>query len=94
MKVEFRGNFFYFTSGNEFRTEIQAEEWVGYWKNIDDVKRTEMINTKGVGSLDLYPELFEVHLYLEGRKLPRMFKMATVEGYNQVVQTLQSGINF
>ncbi len=94
MKVEFRGKFFYFTSGPEVANEISAEEWVGYWKNIDDTKRTEMVNADCVVIVDAFPELFEVHLYMQGRKTPRMYKMATVEGYNQVLQVLQSGMNF
>jgi hypothetical protein len=94
MKVQFRGKFFYFTSGPEFANEIQAEEWVGFWRNIDETKRTEMINTACVVSVDVFPDLYEVHLYMDGRKIPRQYKMATVEGYNQVIQTLQSGLSF
>ncbi len=94
MRVLFRGKFFYFHSGPEFVTEIQAEEWVGFWKQIDLTKRTEMINTQAVTALEIYPELFEVHLHMEGRKVPRMFKMANETGYLQVVEILQSGLTF
>ncbi len=94
MKVEFRGKFFYFTSGPEFANEIATEEWIGVWRNIDESRRTEMINVACVVMVDVFPDLYEVHLYMDGRKTPRQFKMATVEGYNQVLQVLQSGMNF
>lgn len=94
MKVAFRGKFLYVQSGREFAAEIPAEEWVGYWKNIDETKRTELISVEGVSALDLYAELLEVHIYMEGRKVPRMFKMATQTDYDKVVQTLQSGLSF
>ena len=94
MKVEFRGKYFYVYSGPQVASEIPAEEWVGYWKNIDETKRTEIIHAEAVTGLDLYPELLEVHMYMEGRKVPRMFKLATETAYQQVLQTFQSGLSF
>lgn len=94
MKVVFRGKYFYIYSGAEFAFEIPAEEWIGIWRNIDETKRTEIINTEYVAGVDLLPDLFEVQLYLRGRKTPRQFKMADEQGYQQVVQILQSGLSF
>jgi hypothetical protein len=94
MKVAFRGQYLYVYSGPEFATEIPAEEWIGIWRNIDETKRTEIINAEYVGGVDLLPDLFEVHLYLRGRKTPRQFKMVDEQAYQQVVQILQSGLSF
>jgi hypothetical protein len=94
MKIEFRGSFFYIYSNPECVNEISAEEWIGLWKNCDETKRTEIIHTESIAGVDVYSDQFEIHIYLRGRKTPRQFKMATQTGFQQVLQTLQSGLNF
>lgn len=95
MKIVYQGQYFYFYSGPEYQSEITAEEFNGgYWKNLDDTKRTIILPVSAVSSIDLYHDLFEIHLYVSGLKVPRLFKFLDANAFTQFLTVLQQGFHF
>ncbi len=94
MKLEYKGQFFYIRSGPEYATEFPAEEWIGVWRNIDELRRIEIMYTTQVTEVNLFPDFWEVHLYVRGRKTAKQYKFPDVATYDRFVQVLQSGLAF
>ena len=94
MKLEYKGQFFYIRSGPDYATELPAEEWIGVWRNIDETRRIEIMYTTQVTEVNLFPDLWEVHLYVRGRKTAKQYKFPDSATYDRFVQVLQSGLSF
>ncbi len=94
MKLEYKGQFFYIRSGPEYTTELPAEEWIGLWRNIDETRRIEIMYTTQVTEVNLFPDLWEVHLFVRGRKTAKQYKFPDVATYDRFVAVLQSGLSF
>jgi hypothetical protein len=94
MKLDYKGQFFYIRSGPEYQEELPAEEWIGVWRNIDETRRIEIMYTNQVTEIDLFPDLFEVHIYIRGRKIGKQYKFPHAEAYERFIAVLQSGLAF
>lgn len=94
MKIQYKGQYFYVLSGPEYATEMPAEEWVGVWRNIDETRRIEITQTAQITEVVMFPDLWEVHLYIRGRKTPKQYKFPDADTYSRFIQFLQSGLNF
>jgi hypothetical protein len=94
MKIECKGQFFYIRSGPEYANDLPAEEWFGVWQNNDETRRIEIVYTNHFTEINLFPDLWEVHLYIRGRKIPKRFKFPDSATYDRFVAVLQSALSF
>jgi hypothetical protein len=94
MKLDYKGQFFYIRSGPEYATELPAEEWIGIWRNIDETRRIEIMYTTQVTEVNLFPDFWEAHLYVRGRKTAKQYKFPDAATYDRFVSVLQSGLAF
>jgi hypothetical protein len=94
MKIECKGQFFYVRTGADYVNEIPAEEWSGEWHNIDDRRSIEIIYISQITQVSFFPDLLEVHVHSQGRKMARHFRVFDSTTYEKFIAVLQSGLNF
>ena len=94
MKIESKGQFFYVRTGSDYANELPAQEWAGEWRNIDDTRSIEIIYISQVTQVSFFPDLLEVHVHSQGRKMARHFRFFDATNYEKFITVLQSGLNF
>jgi hypothetical protein len=94
MKFEYKGQFFYIRSGPEYQQDLPGEEWIGIWRNIDETRRIEIVYSSQITEINLFPDLWEVHLYIRGRKTAKQYKFPDDATYQKCIEVLQSALSF
>jgi hypothetical protein len=94
MKFEYKGQFFYIRSGPEYQQDLPAEEWIGIWRNIDETSRIEIVYSSQITEINLFPDLWELHLYIRGRKTAKQYKFPDAATYQHCIEVLQSALSF
>lgn len=94
MKLDYKGQFLYIRSGPEYSNEMPAEEWIGVWRNIDETRRIEITYVAQITEVCFFPDLWEAHLYIRGRKTPKQYKFPDQATYETFISVLQSGLSF
>ena len=94
MKLEYKGQFLYIRSGPEYANELYAEEFAGIWRNMDETKRIEITYIAQITEVCLFPDLWEVHIYVRGRKTPKQYKFPDEATFDRFVAVVQSGLSF
>lgn len=95
MRVFARGQYFYVYTRPELRNELYVEEKKYLnWIDSDLETKVQIFPISSIIGLELFPDLFEVHVHLKGYKVPKEYKLLSAQDFHRFVQILQSGLHF
>ena len=95
MRFFARGHYFYVYTRPDLREQLFVEEkQYMNWVDCDRTTRILIFPITSIIGIELFPELFEIHLAIQGQKIPKEYKVSTIQDFHRFVEILQSGLHF